>query len=130
MFTLRFISASQSNCPHSLSSHKTSRACRFRLHRSLCCACRMQNVLEIPLKYGLKLNQLIEFSAVSFFFILTFTVLGSCLFILHPSLMDDEQEVMINSLYSVYIFINIIGNYYLCVTSKSYNKGGEGMRFV
>ena len=62
----------------------------------------------------------IHVTAVGYFFILTFGVLYSCIFVAYPVIYHEDKDRQIkNIVFLLYVFLNIMGNYFLGLKFKS-----------
>ncbi|XP_002128530.2 putative palmitoyltransferase ZDHHC24 [Ciona intestinalis] len=61
----------------------------------------------------------IHIVGVAYFFLATFGVVYSCIFIAYPVLYIEPKDIQWRSICLIYVFINIIGNYFLGILNKS-----------
>ena len=87
----------------------------------------MQKFWAQLFKYALT-SKIIEKIPIAIFLFGTSAVLLICIFLLHPILIDDDSEKTINNIYSIYVFINIMGNYFLAIRSDNNYKTGNSCK--
>nr|CAB3267901.1 palmitoyltransferase ZDHHC22-like [Phallusia mammillata] len=67
---------------------------------------------------------LIQYSAVGFYFLLTFGVLYSCIFVAYPQVFDTLEQKYANIIYLMYVLCNMMGNFFLgSITDSSFKTG-------
>jgi len=70
----------------------------------------------------------IHVGAVGYFFVLTFSVVYVCAFIAYPVIyVEDESSQAISIIFLSFVFINIMGNYFLGLKCKSFFKTGQSL---
>lgn len=84
----------------------------------------MNNFIYKNVKFALD-SGLIEKTAIFFFMFVTGSVLLTCIFALYPATISDKYEQTTNTIFLLYIFINITGNYVLAVTTDNSYKTGK-----
>ncbi|CAK8692241.1 unnamed protein product [Clavelina lepadiformis] len=83
-----------------------------------------QKFLFALTKPGKNGGKFLHFTAVGYYFLLTFGVLFTCIHIVYPAITKNQDEKFWNIVYLSYIFFNMMGNYFMGLFFQSDLKTG------
>ena len=74
--------------------------------------------------------RLVQNSTVVYMFTLILAVLYYCICVVHPVIHNTDHDVIVNSIYLIFLITNIIGDYVLGVKNTNIYKSGKNTEYI